>query len=153
MMPAGVFLEDQLHTIQAFLILPLFALFSAGVTIDSATLDAFPSAVSFGIITGLVLGKQVGIFCFSFLVIKSNLAEMPTGVTWGQVWGASMLGGIGFTMSIFISELGYSDAAMLADAKISIFVASILAAIAGYLLLNKVLPATCTLDDREQHSA
>jgi len=152
MMPAGVFLEDQLHTIQAFLILPLFALFSAGVTIDSATLAAFPSAISFGIIAGLVLGKQVGIFCFSFLVIKSNLAEMPTGVTWGQVWGASMLGGIGFTMSIFISELGYSDPAMLADAKISIFIASILAAVAGYLLLHKVLPATCTLEG-EQHPA
>ena len=153
MMPAGVFLEDQLHTIQAFFILPLFALFSAGVTIDSATLAAFPSAVSFGIIAGLVLGKQVGIFSFSFLVLKSNLAEMPTGVTWGQLWAASMLGGIGFTMSIFISELGYSDPAMLADAKISIFIASILAAASGSFLLYSILPKACTLHEQKQDAS
>ena len=153
LMPAGVFLEDQLHAIQAFLILPLFALFSAGVTIDNAMLTAFPSAVSFGIIVGLVIGKQVGIFCFSFLVIKLHLAEMPTGVTWSQIWGASMLGGIGFTMSIFISELGYDTPAMLADAKISIFIASILAAVSGYLLLHRILPGACTLHDRQQESS
>ena len=140
MMPAGVFLEDQLHTIQAFFILPLFALFSAGVTIDASTLDGFPSTVSLGIIIGLVLGKQIGVFSFSLLIIKSKLADMPTGVTWGQLWGASALAGIGFTMSIFISELAFTDQAMIADAKISIFIASILAAIGGFTILHRVLP-------------
>ena len=139
-MPIGLYLEDHLHSIQAFLILPLFALFAAGVTIDSATLAAFPSSVSFGIISGLILGKQVGIFGFSYLVIKTNLADMPAGVSWTQLWGVSLLSGIGFTMSIFISELGFSDEAMLADAKIAIFIASILAAAFGYVVLNKVLP-------------
>ena len=140
-MPIGVYLEDHLHTVQAFLILPLFALFSAGVTIDRAMLEAFPSNVSFGIIIGLVLGKQLGIFSFAFLAIKSGLANMPEGVDWGQLWGAAALGGIGFTMSIFISELGFRDqAAILADAKIAIFVASILAAICGYLILHFMLP-------------
>jgi NhaA family Na+:H+ antiporter len=150
MMPAGVFLEDQLHTIQAFFILPLFALFSAGVTIDAATLQGFPSSVSLGIILGLVLGKQVGVFLFSLVIIKIKLADMPTGVTWGQLWGASALAGIGFTMSIFISELAYTDPAMIADAKISIFIASILAAAGGFLILHKVLPKTCKLESNPE---
>ncbi len=140
MIPAGIHLEDHLHPIQAFLILPLFALFAAGVTIDSTTLSAFPSPVSLGIIAGLVLGKQLGIVGFSFLVIKSGLSELPAGVNWGQLWGVSLLGGIGFTMSIFISELAFTDAAMIADAKIAIFIASILAGIGGYLVLRKTLP-------------
>ena len=152
MMPAGVFLEDQLHTVQAFLILPLFALFSAGVVIDGSTFAGFPTSISLGIILGLVLGKQLGIFCFSFLVIRFNLAEMPTGVTWSQIWGASALGGIGFTMSIFISELGFIDAAMLSDAKISIFIASILAAAAGFLILHIFLPKSCALKDEKGRS-
>ncbi|HEB49008.1 MAG TPA: Na+/H+ antiporter NhaA [Desulfobulbus sp.] len=140
-MPIGVYLEDNLHTVQAFLILPLFALFSAGVTVDKAMIDAFPSTVSYGIILGLVLGKQLGIFSFAFLAIKSGLANMPTGVNWGQLWGAAALGGIGFTMSIFISELGFRDqAAILADAKIAIFLASVLAALCGYLILHFMLP-------------
>ncbi|NOQ46728.1 MAG: Na+/H+ antiporter NhaA [Desulfobulbaceae bacterium] len=154
-MPIGLYLEDHLHSIQAFLILPLFALFAAGVTIDSATLAAFPSSVSFGIISGLILGKQVGIFGFSYLVIKTNLADMPAGVSWTQLWGVSLLSGIGFTMSIFISELGFSDEAMLADAKIAIFIASILAAAFGYVVLNKVLPVrlanTAATSSRKGH--
>jgi NhaA family Na+:H+ antiporter len=140
MIPAGIRLEEHLHPIQAFLILPLFALFAAGVTVDSDTLTAFPSTVSLGIIAGLLIGKQVGIFGFSFLVIKSGLTELPAGVSWGQIWGVSLLGGIGFTMSIFISELAFTDAAMIADAKIAIFIASILAGICGYLVLQKSLP-------------
>ncbi len=140
MIPAGIRLEEHLHPIQAFLILPLFALFAAGVTIDSTTLAAFPSSISLGIIGGLLIGKQVGIFGFSFLVIKSGLTELPSGVSWGQVWGVSLLGGIGFTMSIFISELAFTDQGMIADAKIAIFIASILAGIGGYLILQKSLP-------------
>ena len=140
MIPAGIRLEEHLHPIQAFLILPLFALFAAGVTVDSNTLAAFPSTVSLGIIAGLLIGKQVGIVGFSFLVIKSGLTELPAGVSWGQIWGVSLLGGIGFTMSIFISELAFTDAAMIADAKIAIFIASILAGICGYLVLQKSLP-------------
>jgi NhaA family Na+:H+ antiporter len=149
MMPAGVFLEDQLHTFQAFLILPLFALFSAGVTVDSATMQGLPSTVSLGIIIGLVFGKQVGVFLFSLLVIKTKFADMPTGVTWGQLWGASALAGIGFTMSIFISELAFEDPAMIADAKISIFIASILAALTGFTLLHRVLPGACKIDNKK----
>ncbi|MEA2115797.1 MAG: Na+/H+ antiporter NhaA [Thermodesulfobacteriota bacterium] len=140
MIPAGIRLEEHLHPIQAFLILPLFALFAAGVTVDSNTLAAFPSTVSLGIIAGLLVGKQVGIVGFSFLVIRSGLTELPARVSWGQIWGVSLLGGIGFTMSIFISELAFTDEAMIADAKIAIFIASILAGICGYLVLQRSLP-------------
>jgi len=140
MIPVGIHLEEHLHPIQAFLILPLFALFAAGVIIDNNTLAAFPSSVSLGIIAGLLVGKQVGIFGFSLLVIKSGWTELPTGVNWGQIWGVSLLGGIGFTMSIFISELAFFDEAMIADAKIAIFIASILAGIGGFLILNRMLP-------------
>ncbi len=142
MLPAGVHLEDKLHSIQAFLILPLFALFAAGVTIDQDTLNAFPSSASIGIIAGLVLGKQIGICLFSYLTVKSGWAELAKNVTWGQIWGTSCLGGIGFTMSIFISELAFVDQAIIADAKIAIFIASISAAFLGYLILNKTLPKT-----------
>ena len=140
MIPVGIHLEEHLHPIQAFLILPLFALFAAGVVIDNNTLSAFPSSVSLGIMGGLLVGKQVGIFGFSLLVIKSGWTELPVGVNWGHIWGVSLLGGIGFTMSIFISELAFFDDAMIADAKIAIFIASILAGICGFLVLNATLP-------------
>ncbi len=140
MIPAGIYLEQNLHNIQAFLILPLFALFSAGITIDATTFQGFPSSASLGIILGLVVGKQLGIFGFSLLVVKSGLAELAEDISWAQLWGTSLLSGIGFTMSIFISELAFSDPALVADAKIGIFIASILAAIGGYLVLQRSLP-------------
>ena len=140
MIPAGIHLEEYLHPIQAFLILPIFALFAAGVTIDGSTFVGFPDSISLGIMAGLLLGKQAGIFGFSLLVIKSGVADMPAGVNWGQIWGVSLLGGIGFTMSIFISELAFIDPAIIEEAKIAIFIASILAGILGFLVLQKTLP-------------
>ena len=140
MMPAGIAMEEHLHNIQAFIILPLFALFAAGVTINQEYLSAFPGTISMGIIIGIVIGKQLGICLFSYLIIKSGKAEMPAGVNWGQIWGVSCLGGIGFTMSIFITELAFTDNSMIYDAKIAIFVASIASAVLGYLILNKWLP-------------
>ncbi len=140
MIPAGIFLEQNLHSIQAFLILPLFALFSAGVVINMETFQGFPSSLSLGIILGLTLGKQIGILGVSYLVVKSKLAELGNAMTWGQLWGISIVSGIGFTMSIFISELAFADQDMIADAKVAIFIASILAALLGYLVLHKTLP-------------
>ncbi|HHD63771.1 MAG TPA: Na+/H+ antiporter NhaA [Desulfobulbaceae bacterium] len=140
MIPAGIHLEEHLHPIQAFLILPLFALFAAGVTVNADTLAAFPDSISLGILAGLIIGKQVGIFGFSFLAVKSGWTSLPAGVSWGQLWGVSLLGGIGFTMSIFISELAFTESTMIANAKIAIFIASILAGISGYLTLHNTLP-------------
>ncbi len=140
MLPDGIALEENLHSIQAFFVLPLFALFSAGVTVSPAIFQQFPSSVSAGIICGLLLGKQIGIFGFSYLVIRSRLAELSEGIDWGQLWGVSLLSGIGFTMSIFITELAFTDQTMIADAKIAIFIVSVLAAGSGYYVLDRTLP-------------
>lgn len=140
MMPSGIHLEDKLHSVQAFLILPLFALFAAGVTVDKSMLAAFPSSVSIGIILGLLLGKQIGITLLVWLTVKTGLAELPHRVGWVHIWGSAILSGIGFTMSIFICELGFSDPAMIADAKIAIFVVSLIAAALGFTVLHKSLP-------------
>jgi NhaA family Na+:H+ antiporter len=140
MIPAGIYLEQNLHSVQAFLILPLFALFSAGVVLDMDTFQGFPSSLSLGIILGLLVGKQAGIFGFSYLVVKSGLAELSQEIRWPHLWGVSVLSGIGFTMSIFISELAYADEGLIDDAKVAIFIASILAAILGYITLHRSLP-------------
>ena len=140
MLPAGYLLERRLHPIQSFLILPLFALFAAGVTMDAAALKAFPGGVGLGIMMGLVAGKQIGILGGCLLAVRGGLAALPAGVTWPQVWGVSLLGGIGFTMSIFVSELAFADPALLTEAKIAVFAASLLAGVAGAVVLSRVLP-------------
>ncbi|MCU7960083.1 MAG: Na+/H+ antiporter NhaA [gamma proteobacterium symbiont of Bathyaustriella thionipta] len=138
--PPGIALEKQLHTIQAFLILPLFALFAAGVRFDTETLGDFPGAVALGIIMGLFFGKQIGILLASWIAVKSGAAALPAGVSWSQLWAASSLAGIGFTMSIFIGELAFSDPELISEAKIGIILASLAAGIWGAFLLNRSLP-------------
>jgi len=140
MRPAGISLEHHLHPVQAFLILPLFALFKAGVRLDGDAVSQLTGPVSIGIILGLVAGKQIGITLASWLAIKSGYAKMPEGVNWQQLWGAACLGGVGFTMAIFIGELAFSSPAMVDDAKVAILVASLASGIFGYLVLNKSLP-------------
>ncbi len=140
MIPPGIFLEKHLHPVQAFIILPLFALFAAGVTISADTMASFPGPISLGVISGLIVGKQIGIMFFSWLAIVLKIADMPQGVKWSNIWGVSILAGIGFTMSIFISELGLDSPKLVDEAKISIFIASFLAGVAGYLVLRKTLP-------------
>jgi NhaA family Na+:H+ antiporter len=140
MIPPGIAFEHQLHPVQSFLILPLFALFAAGVTFSTETLASFPGAVSLGIIAGLVVGKQLGIMLGCWLVILSGYAVIPKGVSWKQLWAVSALAGIGFTMSIFISELAFIEAARLNEAKIGILIASLVSGIIGFVLLNRFLP-------------
>jgi Na+:H+ antiporter, NhaA family len=140
MIPPGIAFEHQLHPVQSFLILPLFALFAAGVTFSAETLASFPGAVSLGIIAGLVVGKQLGIMLACWLVIRSGYAVIPKGVNWKQLWAVSTLAGIGFTMSIFISELAFIEAARLNEAKIGILIASLASGIIGFAMLNRFLP-------------
>ena len=140
MLPPGLVLERYLHLGQAFLILPLFAFFNAGVTIGGDIFQTLANPVSLGIVLGLVLGKQIGVFLFSWLAIKTGRAALPAGVTWGQIWGASCLAGVGFTMSLFISELAFKDPEIVSEAKIGILAASLVAGIMGYLVLTRALP-------------
>ncbi len=137
--PPGIHLENYLHSVQAFVILPLFALFSAGVTINEAILATFPSSISLGIIFGLLVGKPVGILLFSWIAKVSGLSDLPEGVKWGHILGVGTIAGIGFTISIFISELGFSNDLLIGEAKIGVFIASLLAGTIGYVIMRKTL--------------
>jgi NhaA family Na+:H+ antiporter len=131
-------LEHELHPWVAYAIMPLFALANAGVVIGSDFAAGLTSPVSLGIIFGLVIGKQIGITLFSWLIVKSGLADMPHGVTWRHIYGVSWLAGIGFTMSLFISSLAFGASAQLETAKVGILVASLIAGITGYLILRYI---------------
>jgi NhaA family Na+:H+ antiporter len=128
-------LEHILHPISAYLIIPVFALFNAGVHIEGNIMDMVLHPVSLGIIAGLVLGKFIGISVFSHLVIRLKLAVLPEGVRFRDIYGAALLAGIGFTMSIFIADLAFSDPQVIQVAKVGIFTASILSAVLGVFVL------------------
>lgn len=130
-------IEHGLHPWTTFVILPLFALANAGVAMDGAALgDALLNPISLGVIFGLVIGKQLGITLFTYLAVKLRIADLPDGVTWKQIYAVSWLGGIGFTMSIFVSGLAFGEGPMLDDAKIGILAASLAAGVIGYVLLR-----------------
>lgn len=129
--------EHKLHPWVAFFIIPLFALANAGVTLSGLDiLDSILSPVSLGIITGLFIGKQVGIFTFSFIAVKLKLSSLPEGVNWKNLYGAGLLAGIGFTMSLFIEGLAFTDPALLDLGKIGVLSGSILSGFIGYFVLK-----------------
>jgi len=140
MIPPGIALEHHLHPVQSFLILPLFALFNAGVVLGGGSLGQTTDPVGLGIVLGLVLGKQIGVVGFSWISIKCGWADLPDGVRWPHIWGVSCLAGIGFTMSLFITELAFDDPSQIGKAKLGILVASLIAGILGYWILRRSLP-------------
>jgi NhaA family Na+:H+ antiporter len=140
MRPLGITLEHYFHPVQAFFVLPLFAFFNAGVAIDGRVYQTLLSPVGLGVLLGLFIGKKVGIFLASWLIIRSGKASLPEGVTWGQLTGAGTLAGIGFTMSLFVTELAFNDPVLINEAKVGVLAASIIAGVTGYIILNKSLP-------------
>lgn len=134
--PPATRLEHKLYPWVYFLILPLFALTNADVAVtglDFATVTSSP--VVLGVFCGLVLGKPIGIMLFSFITVKTRIASLPEFVTWRHMLGASVLGGVGFTMAIFVANLAYADALLITEAKLSILVASTVAGVIGFVLL------------------
>ena len=131
-------LEHALHGPVYFVIIPLFAFFNAGVTINAASLANLVShPVSLGVIAGLVIGKFVGVFSAVWLSVRLGIGRLPKGVNFRHICGMGLLAGIGFTMSIFISELAFkNEDLLLNNAKIAILVASIIASLAGYVWLR-----------------
>ena len=126
-------LEDRLHPWVGFVIMPLFALANAGVEVS---MNAVFAPVSLAVAAGLLVGKPVGIVAFSWLAVRLKLAALPAGVTWRMMAAAGLLGGIGFTMSLFVAGLAFpTDASLLADAKTGIIVGSVLSAVAGSVIL------------------
>jgi NhaA family Na+:H+ antiporter len=129
-------MEHALHGWVAFGIMPVFALANAGVALSGDLGAALGSTVSLGILLGLFVGKQVGVTFFAWIAVRLGRAALPAGVRWRQLYGVSLLTGIGFTMSLFIANLAFADAAVLNQAKLAIFAASILSGVLGYGLLR-----------------
>ena len=131
-------LERALQPPVAFVIVPFFALANAGVELSMDTLgDVFTSSLTWGVALGLLLGKPIGVTLGIWLAVKAG-ARLPLGVTWMGIFGMSLLGGIGFTVSLFVTELSFEAEALLTDAKVAILLASALAGTLGYLTLRVV---------------
>jgi Na+:H+ antiporter, NhaA family len=130
-------LEHALHPWVVFAIMPLFALANAGVVLGEGLGGTLLNPVSLGIVTGLLLGKQLGVTLFAWLAVKSGISEMPQGVTWLHIYGVGWLAGIGFTMSLFISDLAFADNPLLDVAKLGILAASLIAGITGWVIIRR----------------
>lgn len=129
-------LQEFLHYPVPFVILPLFALANTAIVIDPEWEKALFGNAGLGILLGLVLGKPVGIFLFTWISIRLKLAEKPDGTSWSQLIGVGILGGIGFTMSIFVTILAFTDKQLVNDSKFAILISSLLAGILGYVWLK-----------------
>ena len=130
-------LERGVHPWVCYLVLPLFALASAGVNLSTEKLKlAISSPIALGIVLGLVVGKAVGITAFSFLAVRSKIAGMPDDLTWAGIAGIAILAGVGFTVALFISGLSFGDETLLAAAKVAVLAASLAAGAIGYLYLR-----------------
>jgi len=129
-------LQKWLHFPVPFIILPIFALANTAVIISSDWQHSIASPVGLGILFGLILGKPVGIFLFSFLAIKLKLADKPKSSKWSHIWGIGMLGGIGFTMSIFVTILAFDSPEMISSAKFCTLICSGVAALSGVIWLR-----------------
>ena len=134
-------MEDMLHPVVTFFIIPVFAFVNAGIVLEGVTIGNLTSEVTLGVFLGLLFGKSIGIFSFVYLSIKLKLVNIPYGVTMKQLASVAIIGGIGFTVSLFIADLSYGDAqALLNDAKIGIVSASLIAGMLGYFALKSQLP-------------
>ena len=134
--------EHGLHPWVSFFIMPVFALANAGVAVSDELGSALTHPVSIGIILGLFLGKQIGIFSFSYLAVKLKLASEPEGVSWKKIYAASVLAGIGFTMSLFIANLAFTSPELLNISKVGILTGSLLSGIVGFIILKSALRKT-----------
>ena len=134
-------LEHDLHPTVAYGILPLFAFANAGISFGGITIDSFLHPVPMGIAAGLFFGNQLGIFGFCWLAIKIGLAKLPEGVSWAQLYGVTLLCGIGFTMSLFIGSLAFEQSGpdYAVDDRLGILLGSLLSGILGYIVLRYIV--------------
>lgn len=138
-------MEDTLHPVVNYLIIPLFAFANAGIYLGTFSIAAFTHGVGLTVLVSLLVGKFTGIFLFSWLLVKTKLSQLPAHTSWPMLAGAAVLGGIGFTVALFIANLSFGDGmpAMqqhLEEAKLGIVSASILAGVIGCLILHFVSP-------------
>ncbi len=148
-------LEDSLHPVTSYLIIPIFAFANAGIFLLDVEPVSIVEGISLAIIIGLVVGKFLGIFLFSWLTVKLKLAPMPEHSNWKMIAAISMLGGIGFTVSLFIANLSFGDMGepgmeLLNNAKIGIVIGSFLSGLLGYVMLSHYLPASNPEHDEDE---
>lgn len=129
-------MEHALHPWVAFLVVPIFALANAGVSFAGMEVSAFAAPLPLGIALGLFIGKQLGIVGFAWVAVKSGIASLPKGISWAQVYGLSLIAGIGFTMSLFIGNLAFSSPEQIAAVKLGVLSGSLISAIVGIMILR-----------------
>jgi NhaA family Na+:H+ antiporter len=132
-------LQHFLHKPVALIILPIFALANTCIPISADWHNGLLQTASLGIIAGLVIGKPLGIWLFSYVGVRAGLCTLPDDLKWKNIFGAGLLGGIGFTMSIFIALLAFDNSDLINNAKIAILVASLIAGLTGFIFLKQTL--------------
>lgn len=135
-------IENALHPWVAFVIMPLFALANAGMPIGSDFFRSLSNPVSLGVSVGLVLGKFIGVLVFTWIMVRLGWAALPHKANWKHIIGVALLAGVGFTMSLFITGLAFTDMKMIDEAKYGILLASLISGIAGVFFLKKLSPAS-----------
>ena len=138
-------LEDNMHFLIGYIIIPLFAFANAGIDLSLMSIGSLFSGVGLSAMLGLVIGKFIGVFTFSWAAVKAKIVKLPEGTTWKAFASVCVICGIGFTVSMFIADLSYaglgaSGAALLNEAKLGVLCGSVIAAVLGAVLLNKTLP-------------
>ncbi len=131
-------LEYKLHPWVTFVIIPLFALSNAGVIVNTDFFNDLDNPVTVGVIAGLVVGKFIGVSIFIFSMVKLKLAKLPVHTTWTHMIGIAMLAGVGFTMSLFITDLAFDNSEMISQAKYGILLASLVSGISGVIILKRM---------------
>jgi NhaA family Na+:H+ antiporter len=134
------YFQTRLTPWVAFGILPVFAFANAGVPLTHGLADALGNPVAWGVAAGLILGKPIGIALFSWLAVTTGIAHLPRAITWPHIGGVACLGGVGFTISLFITELAFGEGALAHSARVGIFIGSLVAGLAGYAVLRATLP-------------
>ena len=135
-------IEHDLHTAVAYAILPIFAFANAGISLSGLTFDSFLHPVPLGIVAGLFIGKQVGVFLFCALGVALGIARLPEGLRWSHIYGTALICGVGFTMSLFIGSLAFEETGvnLLFDERLGIITGSLISGLFGYLVLHLTLP-------------
>ena len=137
-------LEHDLHTVVAFGVLPLFAFVNAGISFAGMSVEDLLHPVSMGIAAGLFAGKQIGVFLLCLIAVKAGIARLPDGASWGSLYGAAILSGVGFTMSLFIYTLAFenlpANTVFDFDARLGILLGSLASGVVGYFVLDRTLP-------------
>ncbi len=141
-------LQHFLHKPVAFIILPIFALANTAIVFSGDISQTLTENNSLGIALGLIVGKPLGIFIFTFLAVTFGLCKLPTDLNWKSIFGVGLLAGIGFTMSIFVTLLAFDNETIINNSKLIILISSLIAGLLGFFVLNGILNKTY-IDDEQ----